>query len=138
MNDGFVALTRCYFCGEPGDILLNRHITGGHRTKQFIKEADGKVVDMRPCSKCKEFMKQGIILITIDDAKSEKDWDKQSMPNPYRTGGWFVVKDEAIREVVSPPDMADWAIKHRWMFIEHQAAEMLGLFEMAKKRKESE
>jgi hypothetical protein len=81
-------------------------------------------------------MKKGIILITIDDAKSGEDWNKPPlrneerqgwMPNPYRTGGWLVITDDAAKRMF--PQMADWAIKHRFMFIEHEAAKMIGLFD---------
>ena len=87
----------------------------------------GKVIDMTPCNKCTDLMKQGIILITIDPDKSEPGWNRASMPNPYRTGGWFVVRDEAV-ERFAPSELAEWAKKHRFMFIEHQAAERVGLF----------
>jgi len=105
---------------------------------QDLSPAHGKVMDMDPCNKCKELMRQGVILITIDDAKSGKDWQKPDgsknwMPNPYRTGGWFVVKDEAIRRMINGKEMADWAIKQRFMFIEHEAAEKLGLFKAGQK-----
>lgn len=127
----YVALTKCYFCNKDSDILL-------HRQLRDISKAHGKVVNMDPCRTCEGYMKAGVILITIDDAKSEKGWNhrpsgqKKWIPNPYRTGGFFVVTDEAVRKTIHPEAMADWAIKKRFMFIEHEAAESLGLFEMAK------
>lgn len=143
MAKSHVALTKCFFCGKDDCILLATGYNSRGEPLHDLSEAHGKVANMIPCSECEGHMKQGVILLTIDDAKSEKDWDKPPktypgekdrgwMPNPYRTGGFFVVTDEAIRRIINPQAMADWAIKHRWMFIEHEAAEKIGLFALAK------
>lgn len=129
-SDGFVALTRCFYCGEPNEILLNRRM--GHN--KFIEAADGKVVDMNPCPKCEEYMKQGVILIAIDEDKCERNWNmpdksnKHWMPNPYRTGGFFVIKEEAFSEIFNPCEALDFALEHRWMFIDEKAAKAIGLY----------
>jgi len=135
-----VALTKCFYCNADDKILLARQDHHNGEPVHDLSGAQGKVVDMDPCNKCRDLMNQGVILITIDDAKSDKDWHKPDgsknwMPNPYRTGGWFVVKDEAIRRMIDTVEMADWAIKHRFMFIEHEAAEKLGLFAAGGKNK---
>lgn len=125
-----VALTKCFFCGEDGIILL-------HKRLGDVSKYHGKVVDMEPCSKCVEYMKQGVILIGIDDAKSETGWnhppDKGSqaarqgwMPNPYRTGAFVVVKEEAVERAVNVPELVAWAKQHRWMFVEHEALVRMG------------
>lgn len=124
-----VALTKCFFCGEDDKIVLNTRLTKKHA--ESVEEMHGKVLDMEPCPKCKGFMDQGIILMTFDPEKSDKDWNKAKMPNPYRTGGFFVVKEEACEKFMSP-DMFKYAQEHRWMFIEHQAAIDLGLFQEVK------
>lgn len=133
-----VALTKCFFCNGDHQILMNSLLTPRHAAN--VKQAHGMVIDMSPCNKCEEMMKMGVILITIDPAKSTKDWNKPPrgtepkdnwMPNPYRTGGWFVVRDEFVRRVFEPAEIADYAIKHRWMFIEDEAARMMGLFDAA-------
>jgi hypothetical protein len=139
-----VALTKCYYCGEGDRIVLNKLLTPSMAAK--VEKMNGCVMDMKPCQKCASFMKQGIILLTIDSEKSEPGWNKppsmdqgdpiyrrpserrQFMPNPYRTGGFFVLKDEAIERLLGPGPMLDHAKKHRFMFIEHRAAEDLGFF----------
>jgi hypothetical protein len=142
-----VALTKCYFCGESGDLLIGRQFVHGP-DKSKVEQMDGLVVNMDPCNKCVDLMKQGVILITIDDAKSAPNWDKPEattrtkasirhhldgteetpgIPNPYRTGGFFVVTEAAITRLF-PASHAAFALKHRWMFIEHEAAEKIGLF----------
>ena len=135
-----VALTKCFYCGEAGDILLARTYTHAGEPVKDLAPFNGKVVSMSPCSKCEGYMKQGVALITIDNAKSEPNWNKPDgsenwMPNPYRTGGFFVVRDEAVRRMFDGP-MADFAVQHRWMFIEHEAAEKLGFFNQQAKEGE--
>lgn len=120
------ALTKCYFCQKDDKIVLNSLLTTYMAKK--VKEMHGKIVDMEPCNECREFMKKGVILITIDSERSDKEWYKDKIPNPYRTGGWFVITDAAVRKVIQPTAMADWAITHRWMFIETKAAKMIGLY----------
>ena len=129
----YVALTRCYFCGEADRILLaTRYHRVGNDMEPIhdLKPFHDKVMDMEPCTKCAGFMKQGIILMTIDPDLSEKDWNKQPIPNPYRAGGFFVVTEEAIRRMLQKNKvMLDWCLKHRWMFIEHKAAKLAGLYD---------
>lgn len=122
-----VGMTLCYYCGKPNAVVLDRHIVN-HSTQ--IGMIHNKVVDMQPCSECEDYMKQGILLITIDDEKSPPEWDKQAMPNPYRTGGFFVVTEEACKRCL-PDDLYNWASVMRWMFIAHDAAEAIGLFALA-------
>ena len=93
---------------------------------------NNKVIDMEPCRKCQEYMRKGIILIEIDLEKSTPDWnikppgEEHWMPNPYRTGGFFVVTDEGVRHGF-PNEYADWLIKHRFGFIDKEAATATGL-----------
>jgi RNA-splicing ligase RtcB len=63
---------------------------------------------------------------------------KQWMPNPHRTGGWFVLRDEAIKRMIHPDEMANYALRNRWMFIEHVAGELMGLFGDEVRRKAEE
>jgi hypothetical protein len=130
MNDNTLgaALTKCFFCGEDDAIVINRHLSK-HEAKK-VNEMHGMVIDMTPCSKCKELMSQGIILMTFNPALSDTDWNKEPIPNPYRTGGFFVVRDEACQRFM-PPELYDWAKKSRWMFIEDEVAGVLGLTDRA-------
>lgn len=119
-----IALTRCYFCGEGASILLATNQRGNKQ----VKEAEGKVIDMNPCSICKSLMEQGVILIAIDPEKSDPGWENDPMPNPYRTGGWWVIKDEGAKRVF-PEDVANRLIKDRWTFLDDAVAEMIGLYD---------
>lgn len=128
-RDGFgVALMKCFFCGNDGIIVMNR-ILSPIRKKQ-VEEMHGKVANMVPCSRCEQLMKQGVILLTYDPDKSDPDWNTKQIPDPYRTGGYFVVTEAFCAELM-PPDLLKRALKNRWMFIEHEAAESIGLFAYA-------
>jgi len=131
MNDDFVALTHCYFCGEADKILISKF---PGRPNRAIREAHGKVIDMDPCNKCKEHMKLGIMLLVIDEEKSEPNWNKpphgaeRFIPNPHCTGHMCVItQDTAERMMSNNPDALEFALKHRWMFIDTKAAEQFGL-----------
>lgn len=138
------ALTKCYFCQESFEIVMSTIFVSpdSERAKRF-EEMNGKVINMIPCQKCQGLMKQGVIIITIDDAKSGKDWWKEKMPNPYRTGGWVVLTDEAVVQmcdaIYQPKEaeqMKEWALGNRFMFLEHWVAEKIGLFAAIKKHEE--
>ena len=66
---------------------------------------------------CAGYMKQGVIVIVV------KDGEKGD--NPYRTGGFFVIKEEAAKGMF--PSIGD----SRVMFIEETAAKMVGLIKNA-------
>ena len=72
-----------------------------------------------------------VLLIGIDDAKSEPNWFKERIPNPYRTGAWSVIKEEAFdRLPLCGPEadrIKEFAKKQRFMFVEHQVLVNLGI-----------
>lgn len=122
----------CFICGEPKGVVLYGEMTNKIRealTKAGVSpDADGKashrgiVLDKEPCDKCKGYMKQGVILISVREPKSE---DEEQ--NPYRTGGWVVVKDKFIKRTVSPPELCAAILKERKAFVPDEAWDMLGL-----------
>src|SRR5678816_4437786 len=71
-----VALTKCFYCNADDKILLATRYTHKGEPVNDLSPAHGKVLDMDPCNKCKELMGQGVILITIDNAKSQANWHK--------------------------------------------------------------
>lgn len=125
-----VALTKCFFCGGDNEILL-------HMRLGDISAAHGKIVNTHPCNKCKELMTKGVILLGMDESKSERDWNKGSIPNPYRTGEFIVMRDDAVRRLISEPTMVEWAIKHRWMFCQTEVMQMFMSQDKAIKDKEA-
>lgn len=111
-----VALIKCFFCGNDKGIIMNQRLTV--RDAQKIEECNGKVVDLEPCDTCKEYMKQGIIFISVKDGSSGM--------NPYRTGGFVVLKDEGVKKCVAP-EMYEQVKKTRFAFIDDSTWDALGL-----------
>jgi hypothetical protein len=92
-------------------------------------------------------MKQGILLISVRDgefdaiAKDQESYKlsydrasayerkhfRQFVPNPYRTGGWCVVKEDAVKRFVQPPELLADILRHRWSFIDDATWELIGL-----------
>jgi hypothetical protein len=136
-----VALTKCFYCLEGDRILLAKNYYQTKKGMQPTKDLaplDGKVIDMEPCQKCADWMKQGIIMIGIDAAKSKPGWEKEKRPNPWRSGGWAVLKEEAFRRLFDDEKIVEFALKHRFMFIEHDVMVMTGMIQSEEKPDEGE
>jgi hypothetical protein len=133
-----VALTKCFYCGEGDKILLAtryQRTESGMEPVKDLAPAHGKVIDMEPCHNCEDWMTQGIILIGIDSAKSDPGWNEPPninaerehwMPNPWRAGGFAVLKDEAFCRLFGK-EFQKFALKHRYMFMEQEAMVLLGI-----------
>lgn len=99
----------CFFCGKEKNELL---LLG--RLPNDVEAPKNIVYNKTPCNECIEYMKQGIILVSV------KDGEKSD--NPYRTGGWVVVREEAAKKIFD-----DDVIKSRFAFVEDTVFDMLGL-----------
>lgn len=104
----------CFYCNEDtGELILPGMLRGD-------KEAPARAVwDRVPCDKCKQHMRDGVILISVRDGESGD--------NPYRTGGWCVVTDAYIRRVVTETDLAEDICSKRVAFIPDEAWDLMGL-----------
>lgn len=80
-----VAMTRCFFCNEGDRLLLNTKLTPSEAWK--VEKMNNCVIDMEPCVKCRDYMVRGVLLITIDSAKSDPGWEKEKMPARSRRAG---------------------------------------------------
>lgn len=109
------AIPLCFFCLEP----KNEIILPGRLGPDDREAPRSTVWDYRPCDKCKGYMEMGVILISTRDGESGN--------NPFRTGGWAVVKDEAVRRFVTDPAMADEICEKRVAFLEDRTWDMIGL-----------
>ena len=108
------AIPYCFYCNKAKNEVILAGVFGG-------KEAPRAAVwDLRPCDACADFMKQGVILISVKDGEDGG--------NPYRTGGWCVVKDEAIERMISNTDLREHIIlRARVAFVPDEAWDFLGL-----------
>ncbi len=95
-----VTIPVCFICGKDKNEVA---MLGA----AYKEEAPMRMMlDRSPCQECEGLMEQGIILISVRDGESSD--------NPYRTGGWVVVRDtvewlsdeEKKMRVVFVPDKA--------------------------------
>ena len=109
------AIPLCFLCNEPKNEVILAGYMGG-------KEAPKNVVwDKVPCDKCKKLMRKGVILISMDEAKSKGKED-----NPYRTGGWVTVTDDFITRVFTP-ETATAILARRVAFMSDEVWDKLGM-----------
>ena len=118
-------LCRCCTKEMDGPIVINSRLTESMAKK--VEDMHGKVTGFaeKPCDECQDLMEQGCILVTVDEKLTD------DMNNPYRTGGFFVMKDEAIMRIFDVEMAESLVNKTRFGYIEHDAATQLGLFEQA-------
>ena len=119
MEKSHVGYANCFFCGGPNEVLLDT------RLKKTLTRNMG-VLSMEPCPQCKEYMEQGIILMSISDDTSEEDM-KGTIPNPHRTGGFAVITDEGLKNIMRESSILEFAFEHRFMFITDSAWNFIGL-----------
>jgi len=112
MEKSHVGVSNCFFCGETKEILLQ---------KQFRKILPSSAVyNKEPCDKCKKYMKQGIILISIRNGETD-------MTNPYRTGMITVVTTETIEKIITSENLKQTILKERVAFVPDDAWDAIGL-----------
>lgn len=105
-----VGMSDCFLCGEPKEIILDR------RLKNSLPR--NAVYNLEPCDKCKGMMKQGVILVAFDPAKTPEgetiklpdgrgNTVDTHTPNFWRTGGFYAVKDQWIERLLKAAEKAD-------------------------------
>jgi len=106
------AIPLCFLCGKEKNVVL----LAGRLLND--EEAPRNVVwDYEPCDECKAYMERGIILISVKDGETGD--------NPHRTGGWCVVREEALRKFITPENHP--IFKKRMAFLEDTTWDKLGL-----------
>ena len=109
------AIPLCFFCGEE----KNQIILAG-RLQGDVEAPKKKAWDYEPCEKCAEYMKQGVILVEVQDAKVGED-------APCRTGAFVVITEEGIRRMIKSPAFADEILAKRFAYVPTEAWTALGL-----------
>lgn len=86
------AIPHCYFCGEAkNEVILAGLLPNDAEAPRAA------VWDKRPCDRCAEHMRQGVMLIKVRDGE-EHD-------NPHRLGSLVVVKDHVLDAIITNPDL---------------------------------
>jgi hypothetical protein len=108
------AIPLCFFCNEPkNEIILAGRLKDDAEAPQHV------VWNYDPCDKCKGYMQAGVICISVRDGESGD--------NPYRTGGWVVLKDEAVARIITTADVRDYILKKRIAFVPDNVWDAIGL-----------
>lgn len=113
-DKSWVGMSVCFLCGEVKELLLDA------RMKETLPQK--ACFNKEPCTQCQKWMKEGIILISVNEKLSGKDLD-----NPYRTGGWCVIKEEALRRMINEGPLLDGILKQRVAFLPDEVWDKLGL-----------
>lgn len=101
------SISLCFFCGNEKEVILPGRLKGD------VEAPRQAVWNKEPCNTCKDYMKKGIMLISVKDGT-----DKE---NPYRTGRIVVIKEEAAKEIF--PTIGN----SRFYFVEDTAWKEIGL-----------
>jgi hypothetical protein len=110
------AIPVCFFCNMPkAEIILAGKLPGD------VEAPRNAVWDKQPCRRCQSIMEQAIILISIDE-KLTKD-----SSNPYRTGGWLAIKEEAVKRMGIQPQVVNSILRARVAFIPDETWNLMGL-----------
>lgn len=127
----------CYFCQEPKGLALlgamsparrDRLFGPGHKspmdTPTSAEAPRQATYDEEPCDACKKLMELGVILISYDPAQSGED-----PRNPWRTGGWCVVRDDGVRRLLDDKEtkLLDAILERRFVFVEDKVWDAVGL-----------
>lgn len=110
------ALEQCFVCMKDVGVVLFGQLKGDAEAPRRV------CLDKAPCDECKKLMELGIILISVDEKKSEGN-----MQNPWRTGGWVVIKEEAVRRIFEDAPILDQILDKRMAFISDEAWDTIGL-----------
>ena len=117
VNPSILVCPCCQSSEGMGLALLGRHTN--KKTRDYDAEAPRYVLGNEPCDECKDYMKQGIIFIEVEDGS-------EGMKNPPRKSGFWVLREEAVKQMINP-QLLEAVLKQRVTYIPESAANDLGL-----------
>lgn len=112
-----VALVKeiCPACTKEmdGPIILNTKLDKDEA--ENVEKMHGQVIGFSEtfCKHCQDYADKGIILIGIDESKSD------DMRNPYRSGHFFVVKESWL-DNINDEKIVKQAKEKRMMYVSHK------------------
>lgn len=112
----------CFVCLKDREVILFGLLRPSQR--QALESPNGEAprkvcLSTEPCAECRELMGRGVILISVDDAKST------DRTNPYRTGAWIVVTDDYIKRAFGR--LAESILESRLAFVPDEVWDASGL-----------
>lgn len=108
------AVEQCFVClGDKGLVLFGR-------LKGDVEAPRKVCIDNEPCEECKNLMAQGVIFISVRD-------NDAGSANPHRTGGWVVIRDEAVERMINDEDLLAHILERRVTFVTDTTWDLVGL-----------
>lgn len=120
-------LDNCFYCGESRGLILagmscDKLAMAAGQKEGYSRWGNNAICSSKePCDKCKGYMEQGIILIGVDEKKTT------DMENPWRTGRFAVITEDAVRRLFDPPELVEQVCEQRVCFMPDEVFEMLGI-----------
>ena len=87
----------------------------------FCLKAGAGTVGREPCFSCANNMLRGVIILSSDVGRT-----KDPM-NPFRTGGWGLATEDALRRMFRDPELVDRVLGLRYLFIDDTLWDQFGL-----------
>lgn len=110
------AVEQCFICMQDKGVILFGKLPGDAEAPRVVC-----IPEAGPCDACAAYMRQGIILISVD---LEKTTDPK---NPHRSGGWCVVTEEALGRIGLKPEALAGILKSRVAFLPDDVWKAIGL-----------
>jgi hypothetical protein len=98
----------CFICGKEKNELV---LLGAAYKEQAPMHM---CLDKEPCDECKKMMDMGVLLVSVKNGTDHE--------NPYRTGGFCVIKEEAAQRMFGSS-----IGNSRMAFVEDEAWDKIGL-----------
>lgn len=109
------SVEKCFVCQKDVGVVLFGKLKGDIQAPRDV------TLSYDPCDECLGYMERGIILISVDEDKTEDE------NNPWRSGGWCVVKDEAVKRMQFNPEEEERIFNRRVAFLTDEVWEMFEL-----------
>lgn len=111
------SVEQCFVCMKDVGVVMFGKMKGDVEAPRRVCLGP----DSEPCDECKKLMEMGIILISVDESKTD---DEQ---NPWRSGGWVVVKEDVIKRLELSEAHEEQILNKRYAFLTDETWDMIGL-----------
>lgn len=91
-----VAMTHCFWCGEPMGIVLNRRLMPKTKADEFSQKKFFESYE--PCKKCAEYLKKGIQVISVSRTPMLEGLPEIA-PNLYPKNHFVVITEDAAKKL---------------------------------------
>lgn len=105
----------CFWCNKEKGVALLGRLPGDAEAPRAA------AFDREPCDECKGYMEKGVLFISTRNGDAQSD-------NPYRTGGWCVIRDEDVKRMgIEPPQLLARILQQRVCFLTDDTWDTIGL-----------